>query len=735
MATKDEEIRDMIGQGSKPKGDQTTNAGTTFTDQRTTNFLPADNRKPPVLSGGGPPIGQDGNSLSPSSQTTNKQEQAFNPTAQLNQMDKAIADRQAQKAADNRNQLLEDSGGATPPTTSGVRPSNQTLQGATSLPPTTGDPTAQPTAQPAGDVTTTAQYQAVRDQLQTNLDNPQLPESAKQTFTPIEELAGEIVDPNAFQVGDVQEGTAAEQQEVAEAQAGQAATQGYTASKANMDNLQAAMQAQIANQGQADPALVAQFNAAQAEFNTIAAASKGHVTKLVEAANATASQAQVVNAEAAYQDLNKVDPKTLAKALTHEVPNEATVQGQLDGLLSGLETGDVPLWAQPAVAAAEAAMASRGMSTSSVGRNALFNSIISSAMPIAQADAAAKLSVFQQDISNEQQAILSNSQFFQSLTMKNLDNRQQAAIVNATNATNVNVANAQNQTQASIANAQMQTQASVENAKNFLTMDLANMNNEQQANVLNGQMRQQTMLSNQAATNTALQFNAANQQQASQFNTNLAASIDQFNTQQSNAMSQYNSSEVNKNTQLNAQLQQQLELANQAAQNQAAQFGAGAANQASLQNAQLETQVALANSAAYNSMSQFNAQQQSAMSQFNANLGFQKDQFNVQNATAIEQSNANWRRQMNQTNTAGINAVNQANAMNQFNLSNQALTFLWQEQRDGAKWANDNAQNDEERKTRLAIAALSNESMQDAQTLNNIKALAGSVISIFDNWK
>ena len=30
--------------------------------------------------------------------------------------------------------------------------------------------------------------------------------------------------------------------------------------------------------------------------------------------------------------------------------------------------------------------------------------------------------------------------------------------------------------------------------------------------------------------------------------------------------------------------------------------------------------------------------------------------------------------------------LNQANAMNAFNLSNQGLSFLWQEMRDAAKW-------------------------------------------------
>ncbi|MEZ7525999.1 hypothetical protein, partial [Burkholderia vietnamiensis] len=135
-----------------------------------------------------------------------------------------------------------------------------------------------------------------------------------------------------------------------------------------------------------------------------------------------------------------------------------------------------------------------------------------------------------------------------------------------------------------------------------------------------------------------------------------------------------------------------------------------------------------------NAMNQFNTQQSNSMSQFNSQLGFNREQFNVQNATVIEQSNVNWRRQINQANTAGVNAVNQANAMNQFNLSNQALTFLWQEMRDNAKWAQEAGQNEEERKTRMAIAALGNEAMADAGAAANITALAKAAAGLFDSW-
>ena len=88
---------------------------------------------------------------------------------------------------------------------------------------------------------------------------------------------------------------------------------------------------------------------------------------------------------------------------------------------------------------------------------------------------------------------------------------------------------------------------------------------------------------------------------------------------------------------------------------------------------------------------------------------------------------------LNTANTAGLNAVNQANAMNSFNLSNQGLSFLWQEMRDAAKWEYESAQNAEERQTNLAIAALGNEAADDVkEELNTLKTLGGFGIDI---WK
>jgi hypothetical protein len=237
----------------------------------------------------------------------------------------------------------------------------------------------------------------------------------------------------------------------------------------------------------------------------------------------------------------------------------------------------------------------------------LFNAIITSAVPIAQSNAAAEL----------QRSNL------------NLNNRQMA---------------------------------SLENARSNVQLELTNLNNEQQSAYINQQSRLQTLLSDQAASNAAKQFNAANEQQVDMFMSNLETQVSTFNANQ------------------------------------------------------------------IQSMSQFNAGQTNAIEQFNAQIAFQRDQFNAQMYSQIEQSNVTWRRQINQIDTAGANAVNQANAINAFNLSNQALTLLWQDLRDSASWAFTAGESEQERSTRLAIAALSSEN-QKAQLSADAWSAAGSFVA------
>jgi len=198
------------------------------------------------------------------------------------------------------------------------------------------------------------------------------------------------------------------------------------------------------------------------------------------------------------------------------------------------------------------------------------------------------------------------------------------------------------------------------------------------------------MLSNQAAANAAQQFNASSENQATEFMNNLASTIDIQNSARNDAMTQFNITEANRVAALN-------------------------------QGNDLEAQ-------------RLEETLNSQIGQFNEQLEYNRNQFNVQNSLAVEQSNVQWRRNLNTANTAGENAVNQANAMNSFNLSNQGLSFLWQEMRDSAKWEYDAGQNANEQKTRLTIAALQSEAAEDDARRKQLETLGNFAYKIWDKY-
>jgi hypothetical protein len=198
------------------------------------------------------------------------------------------------------------------------------------------------------------------------------------------------------------------------------------------------------------------------------------------------------------------------------------------------------------------------------------------------------------------------------------------------------------------------------------------------------------MLTDQASANAASQFNASSENQATEFMTNLASTINIQNASRNDAMEQFNITEVNRVEALN-------------------------------QGNDLEVQ-------------RLESTLNSQIGQFNEQLSYNRDQFNTQNSLAVEQANVAWRRQLNQANTAGTNAVNQANAMNSFNLSNQGLSFLWQEMRDAAKWEYEDTQNAREQKTKLTQAALGNEAASDAARAKTLETLGGFALNLWDRF-
>ena len=434
-------------------------------------------------------------------------------------------------------------------------------------------------------------------------------------------------------------------------------------------------------------------------------------------ARVTRAKKQLANAGLSDADITELgnDPETLEarladfseaeRGIIEGLPEEALVSNQIDSLLKGIEEGEIPTWARPAVAAVESVLAQRGMSASTVGRDALLNAIIQSAMPIAQSNAQAiQQSVGQQktieaqeaeaNAARGQQTALTNASNVFQLNMAQFSADQQTALANSKFLQTVGLTDASMEqqgimqdavimSQANLAEADFNQRTQIQNAQAFLQMDLTNLSNQQQANVLKSQQTQQRLLSNQSAQNAAAQFNAASENQTNQFMSSLNAQINQFNAGQQNATAQFNATQ---------------------------------ANAAEARDAQREADV-----------NKFNAQLATQVDQFNANQDFARNQWNAQNVAAVEASNVQWRRQTNVANTAAQNAVNMQNAQNAFSMSQTAQSFLWQELRDQADFDFRAGENERSRIAQLVNTALASDPSKYSSSLGNLKNLIGVI--------
>ena len=159
------------------------------------------------------------------------------------------------------------------------------------------------------------------------------------------------------------------------------------------------------------------------------------------------------------------DPDPEVTAALAALPEEALVSTQMSKLLEGMEEGQTPLWARPAVAQVEQMMAQRGLSVSTVGRDALFNAIIQSALPMAQSNAQALQQTAQQHLSNQQQANLASAQQKMQVRMQNLANRQTSASQTAQMAQQIRVQQGQFRQEAVMTTAAQRQQTELTNAQ------------------------------------------------------------------------------------------------------------------------------------------------------------------------------------------------------------------------------------------------------------------------------
>lgn len=191
--------------------------------------------------------------------------------------------------------------------------------------------------------------------------------------------------------------------------------------------------------------------------------------------------------QAAQLDLSDIDPR-------------ATVQGQLALLQDHFSDGQTPIWAQGALKQASALMAQRGIGSSTMAAEAITNALMQSALPIAQQD----------------------SSFYQSVTMQNLVNEQEAEITKF------------NARLSSIFN----DQAAENTARNI------NAQNENDTARFFAELSQNVVMANTAAVNAMEQFNTNAKNQANQFAAEIGLQADSINAQMANDMAQFNADQL-----------------------------------------------------------------------------------------------------------------------------------------------------------------------------------------------
>tara|TARA_R110000737_G_scaffold51427_1_gene72679 strand:- start:186 stop:1784 length:1599 start_codon:yes stop_codon:yes gene_type:complete len=327
------------------------------------------------------------------------------------------------------------------------------------------------------------------------------------------------------------------------------------------------------------------------------------------AAQRTLESGEMISGSAV--DMAAVDAALQIEAATAMPSDQATVKGQLGELMQDFEGGAPPAWAAGAMRAATAAMAARGIGSSSMAGQAIIQATMESALPIAMADASTFAKFESQNLSNRQQTAMfaaeqranflgmeftqefqtrvANAAKISDIANMNFTAEQTVALENARLAQSVDLANlgAQNakvlSDAAAMSNMDMtnlnnRQQAAVQNAQSFLQMDMANMELKQQTKMFKAQANIDAIFSDQSAKNAAKQFNAASQNQTDQFFANMETQVQQFNAGLKVDRQQFNATNALVVAQANAQWRQNAETVDTAAQNEANRQAAQATN-------------------------------------------------------------------------------------------------------------------------------------------------------------
>jgi len=217
--------------------------------------------------------------------------------------------------------------------------------------------------------------------------------------------------------------------------------------------------------------------------------------------------------------------KLLAQALGEGeyTDTKATIMGQMEIISKEFKTAkgepQIPPWAQPQHKSAMRSIAFKGMSGTAALRTSS-NAIMEATLPIAESEA----------------------KFFQSLTTKNLDNRQQAILNKAKTLAAFDTSNLE-----------ARSVSAIQNSKNFLQMDLSNMDKLQEAEIINVAERVDALFTDVAAENVARRINIENEIQNRQFYEQLEQDAKKYNASAISSTREANAGRTDAANQFNVQ--------------------------------------------------------------------------------------------------------------------------------------------------------------------------------------
>ena len=385
-------------------------------------------------------------------------------------------------------------------------------------------------------------------------------------------------------------------------------------------------------------------------------------------------------------DGSTVDQSKVSDIYGDKKLEAVTVSGELNRIIGSIESGKTPPWAAGQMRNAMSILNARGLSASSLAGQAVIQSLMESALPIAQMDANNKQAVavesarqratfLNQEFTQEFETKVRNSAKISEIANLNFSAEQQIALENAKMAQTMNLANLGNKQAivmaeaAQIANLEMASlnnrqQAQVQNAQNFLAMDMANLNNAQATEIFKAQTMANTILSDTAATNANAQFNASSENQVNQFYATMQSQLGQFNSAQTNAMKQFNAGETN------------------------------------------------------------------AIQKFNSEIQSAREVFNAQMYAQIAQANAKWRQDVTTTNNANLNQSNFQYAKDVNGLTNKSIDEIWQRERDIMSFAYNSSEGAKGRVLSLMLADKKLDSVRMQLDAANDDAFTENIMSL-----